>query len=151
MNSDFATIAVEYTKEILNKCGINAEVSSATQDDTITVQIETDDPGIIIGSRGRTITSLQTILSQMIHNARSEWIHVLVDVGDWRTRREEQLRDLAYDLAQEAIETGRQVQAPPLSSFERRIVHLALADHPEVVSESTGVGRDRRLIIRNKS
>ncbi len=151
MNTDTHTVIEKLTQDILHQCGIEATIQVSAEEEAIVVHIETQDAGILIGAHGRTILSLQALLSQMMHKQTGQWLHIIVDVGDWRARREEQLHELADDLAQEALETGSDIQAPPLSSFERRIIHMALSDSPDVVSESVGQGRDRRLVIRKRA
>ncbi len=89
-------------------------------------------------------------MSFLIHKSLGSWVKVMVNVGDYRQRREEQLKKLAMTLAMKVKFSGEAQTVPNLSPAERRIVHIALTDHPDVCSESEGEGRDRQLVIKPK-
>ena len=137
--------------EFLQKLSVNAPVTVVEDvENTFKVQIETEEGGLLIGYHGETLNSLQLLLGSMVYKQLGEWMHIVVHVGDYREKREESIKALALRVAQEVVETKLPVPMPYLSSFERRIVHLTLADHPDVVSESEGEGRDRRVVVKPK-
>jgi spoIIIJ-associated protein len=117
---------------------------------------ETDGPLLIdikvrgdalIGRRGETLSALQYITRLIIGRERAGRRRILLDVNGYKVRREEKLRGLAQRLAQQAIDTDRTVVLEPMPAFERRIVHLALRDHPEVTTQSIGEGDRRKVTI----
>lgn len=156
----------ETLEELLQKLDVKAEVKVEEKEGVFEVQMETEDTGVLIGYHGETLASLQLILSLMIYKARQRlssgegapaskktedsWLKILVNIGDWRQRREETLKQMALSAAEKVVSSGEAMALTELSSFERRTVHLALADHPQVTTESEGEGSDRRLIIKLK-
>lgn len=138
------------TEELLGLLKIEAEVKveEVAEDQTIKVSLETPDPGILIGFHGEAISALQLIIGMIAHKEFGDWQRVLVNVGDYLERREEVLRRMALSAAQKAKFSHEEVVLPSLSSAERRIIHMVLADHEDIISESQGEGRDRRLVIK---
>lgn len=139
------------TKDLIQKLGIEVTVGTSEKDDALQVTLESPEAGILIGHQGRNLEALQILIGQLVYKKTGEWTRVVVTVGDYRERQEKELRDLAIQSAERASNENTEIVLSDLSPGERRIVHMALADHPNVVSESTGEGRDRRLIIRPKT
>lgn len=137
--------------EILTQLEIEAQVSVEEEEENIVVTLETPDAGILIGHHGRNLEALQTVVSQMVFKQLGVWKRVLVSVGDYRQKREAQLKEMAQSAAQQVIETGAPVAFSDMTPSERRIVHMELSEHAEVVSESEGEGRHRKLIVKPRS
>lgn len=140
------------TEELLEQLLIKGtvEVAEDSQSQIFNIQIETEDSGYLIGFHGDTLAAFQLILSLMLFKKVGSWVKILVNVGDYRERRQEQLKRLALNLAQKVKFSGESQVVPDLSASERRMVHLALADHPDVFTESEGEGDERRLVIKLK-
>ncbi len=100
-------------------------------------------------ARGPLLDALQYLVNRMAGrlSERGEGLPVYVDAAGYRKRRQEELRETAHRLAEEVRRTGRSVSAGRLTPYERRLVHLAMADEPGVVTQSEGEGRDRRLRV----
>ncbi len=141
----------EVTEELLGKLGITAGVEVTKDEDVYKITLETEESGLLIGYHGETLSSLQVILGQLVFKRLGTWIRVVVEVGDYRAKREEQLRAMAESYAQQAVSSGTPVYLPYLPPIERRIVHMALADNPQVVSESEGEGRQRRVVVKPRT
>lgn len=139
-------------EELLSLMGIEGEVSSEedSENDAVRVQFETNSAGILIGHHGETIEAFQLLLGQIAHQRTGEWKRVLVNVGDWRERREETLRGLARQVAAKAKETREPQPIPDLTPAERRVVHMELSEDPEIETESEGEGRARLLVVKPK-
>jgi len=120
------------------------------QNGALICQIESPQAAALIGFHGETLQSLQLIASFLVHKVHGEWVKILVNVGDYREKREEQLHKLALSLAMKAKFSGEAQALPNLSSSERRYIHLILAENPDVYTESEGEGRDRLLMIKPK-
>ena len=114
---------------------------------SIGLNIEGDDLGILIGRRGQTMLSLQHILRLMMASTEQVRMPIVLDVEGYKERRCEGLRALALRLADQATDRKSSFAMEPMPAFERRIVHLALADHPDVITESTGTGEGRKVVI----
>ena len=120
------------------------------KDEAIWIQFQTGDSALLIGYHGETLSSLQLMISLIVSQALGSWQKIVVNVNNWREERDEQLKVLAANFAQRVKFSGKPQILPPLSSSERRVIHLYLSDYSDVESVSQGVGRDRRLLIKPK-
>jgi spoIIIJ-associated protein len=119
-----------------------------TEDDEVGAEIFGGDPGKIIGRNGRTLAALEYITNAVINRQEGSNIRVNVDVGGYKRRRDERLRDTAFKAADRVRKTGEPLELEPMSAAERRVVHMALADEIGVETESSGEGRARRVVVR---
>jgi spoIIIJ-associated protein len=103
--------------------------------------------GALIGRKGERLSALQHLVNLMLSKEMGTWTRVLVDVEDYRGRRERQLRELADRAATRVVETGRMLQLEPMSALERRWIHLSLRDHPGVATQSIGEEPNRRVVL----
>jgi spoIIIJ-associated protein len=103
--------------------------------------------GALIGRKGERLSALQHLVNLMLSKEMGTWTRVLVDVEDYRGRRERQLRELADRAAARVVETGRMLQLEPMSALERRWIHLSLRDHPGVATQSIGEEPNRRVVL----
>ena len=103
--------------------------------------------GALIGRKGERLSALQHLVNLMLSKQVGTWTRVLVDVEDYRGRRERQLRDLANRAATRVVETGKMLQLEPMPALERRWVHLTLRDHPNVATQSIGEEPNRRVVL----
>jgi spoIIIJ-associated protein len=146
------------TRELLTKMKLPARVSARygnpeeNGDTSILIDIYGDDLSILIGRRAETLNALQYILGLIVSKEAQRWVQVVVDVEGYRARREKQLRQLARRMADQAVRTGKRQVLEPMSSSERRIIHLELRDHPDVTSESVGEDPARKvtILLKNK-
>jgi spoIIIJ-associated protein len=146
---DAPDVAADLLEELLAKMGVDAEIE-IREEDPITLNVVGEDLGILIGRRGETLSAVQYILNQMLNHKTGEWLGVVVDAEDYRLRREDQLRGLARRMADRARYYRQAVTLEPMPAHERRIVHLALAEHAHVTTHSVGEGEDRRVVITPK-
>lgn len=125
--------------------GVDVDVDD---DGTVHVDVQGGDPGRLIGKGGRTLAALEFLTNAVVNKVEDDVpVRVSVDVGGYKKRRDERLRQVAQRAAARARKTGMAVELEPMSAAERRVVHVELADDPTVESESTGEGRDRRVVI----
>jgi len=103
--------------------------------------------GALIGRKGERLSALQHLVNLMLSRRMGGWTRVLVDVEDYRGRRERQLRDLATRAATRVVETGKMLQLEPMPALERRWVHIALRDNQDVVTQSIGEEPNRRVVV----
>lgn len=142
------TDAAAKLQTILDKMGVAGKATLASTD-PVTVEVKTEDPAELIGHRGEGIRALQHLLRLMLFKD-DEDSRAIVDIDGYRERQHAQLQDLAKRKAEEVEQTGRLAVLPPMSSYERRLVHVALADAPGIVTESLGEGQNRRVMIKKK-
>jgi len=117
------------------------------EEGTMTFEIDGPDAGLLIGRRGETLQSLQFIVRMVTNRQLGRKAHVVIDIEDYRERRVQMLRRLARRTAGRVGSSGREYSLEPMSPAERRIVHMSLAAHDEVRTESEGEGNQRRVVI----
>jgi len=156
-DSDITEVAKGILEELLVKLEVAASVVAETgpaaeegEAAPITLEIEGDDLGILIGRRGQTLASLQYIVRLIVGNRTQAWLPITVDVEGYKQRRYERLQALAWRLAEQVKTRGTPFTLEPMMAYERRIIHLALVDYPDVTTESIGEGESRRVVIRLK-
>lgn len=113
-------------------------------------EVDDADKGLLIGKHGDNLSALQFVMNVVLHKKLKGWERVVIDVEGYRVRRTEQLANLALRLAERVVESGEPQEMEPLPPAERRIVHLALQDNRDVYTESTGEGKERRVVIMLK-
>jgi spoIIIJ-associated protein len=118
---------------------------------SIGLNIEGEDLGILIGRRGQTMVSLQYIVRLIMAHKMQVQLPIVLDVEGYKQRRCEGLRLLATRLAEQVKNRKTPFTMEPMSAFERRIIHVTLADHPDVITESIGFGEARKVVITPKT
>jgi spoIIIJ-associated protein len=113
----------------------------------VSFDIRGDDLGILIGRRGTTLASLQYILRLIVGHQTRTWIPIVIDVEGYKQRRYGALQSLALRMAEQVKAKGSPFALEPMPPYERRIIHLTLADHPDVTTESIGEGDFRKVVI----
>lgn len=117
-------------------------------DSEIAADIYGGDAGRLIGKGGRTLSALEQITNAVINRSDGPSVRVNVDVGGYKRRRDDRLRDTAHKAADQVRTLGEPVELDPMSAAERRVVHMAVADEVDIISESAGEGRDRRVVLK---
>lgn len=150
---------VDYARETLQKLlsfmGIEATVSVRAPEtpgdgaglSRAVLDVQGADLGLLIGRRGSTLASLQYLTNVIVAHRFQNNAPFVVDIEGYRRRREEALRSLAFRMAERVRKSGRSVTLEPMPANERRIVHLALAKDPTVVTTSVGEGESRKVAI----
>jgi spoIIIJ-associated protein len=142
-------------EELLTRMEVPCRVSvrrgtgtaGASSGGPVILDIAGDDLGLLIGWRGETLRSLQTALNLMLGEEGVESRRVILDVERYRARREDQVRELAERLALRVKRTGEAYTLDPMHAYERRVIHMTLADDPGVTTESSGTEPARRVVI----
>ncbi|MCZ6538266.1 MAG: Jag N-terminal domain-containing protein [Chloroflexi bacterium] len=117
------------------------------EDGSLVFEIEGQDAGLLIGRRGETLQALQFLVRMITSRQLGRKAFVVIDIEDYRERRIQMLRRLARRTAGRVASSGREDSLEPMSPAERRIVHMSLAGHPDVRTESEGEGNQRRVVI----
>ncbi len=137
-----------FTEELLQIMGLRGRVKVSESDEQFEVAITGSQSGLLIGRRGRTLNDLQYLLNSILRRQFGEAAkRVLVDVESYRYRRERTLIRLAERTAQKVAATGREIAMETMNPQERRIIHLALQGHQEVLTHSRGDEPYRRVVI----
>lgn len=150
---DGAEAARMVLSETLRLMGITATVDvsrSSDPNEPVTLNIEGDDLGVLIGRRGQALSSLQYLVRLIVAEKLKKWVSINVDVDWYKKRHYESLKKLAFRLAEQVARRRRAVTMEPMPPDERRIIHITLADNPDVKTESTGEGEGRRVVIQTR-
>lgn len=150
---DLVEVCRKLAEKLLQLMGSKAKLEMAHDkaNEAIVVNLQTDEEtGLLIGHHGETLLAIQAALGMIMKQKVGEWVRVIVNVGDWREKQESHLKELAKEAAQRAKETGKSQPIYNLTPAQRRIVHLELALDPEILSESTGEGEERYLVVSLK-
>lgn len=110
--------------------------------------IKVANPASVIGFRGRTLASLQLLVSLAVKNKLNRFVRVLLDINDYRKEQKTRLEQMALKAVERVKAGEERVALPPMSSYERRICHLVVQDLEGISSESEGEGEDRRIVIK---
>ncbi len=137
-------------KDFFESLGVDAKISIVEDKEIISISLETQDTGIVIGHHGETLEALQLVLALILAKQTGEFKRVSLETGDYKKNREEWLERIALDAKDKALADNKEVYLSDLKAWERRVVHLLLQDDKEVVSESSGEGKDRVLVIKPK-
>ncbi|HXL78757.1 MAG TPA: RNA-binding cell elongation regulator Jag/EloR [Candidatus Eisenbacteria bacterium] len=142
-----ADVARSLVEGLLKHMGVRAQVTVRTGTDPITLDISGRDLGALIGWRGETLRALQSVTNVMVGKHLAEGERVIVDVERYRQRREHTVREIALRAARQVKMTGDAITLDAMQAFERRAIHLALQDDPDVGSSSIGEEPDRRVVV----
>ena len=145
-NGELADVAREVLETLLEGMGIEASLAQ-TDNDPVTFNIKGEDLGILIGRRGQTLASLQYLVRIIVSYKIQEWLPIVIDVDGYKERRYQALQDLAARMAEQVKTRKMPFSMEPMPAYERRIIHLTLADNPYVATQSVGVGDTRKVVI----
>lgn len=143
----------EYVERLLQLSSIEIISIEVTEDDEsvqIVLEIPETDAGPVIGHRGEALAALQRLVRIVFHDELNGK-RLILDINDYRDQRRQQLEEMAHRAAESVLQSGREYELPYLPSYERFIVHSVISEdeaYSELVSESYGEGRGRRLIVR---
>jgi len=136
-----------YLLEVVKQLGITADLDVDFGNRYATLNFDTVKQGLLIGKHGRTINALQDLAQVYMNHHGASHVNVVLDVDDYRERREETLERLAESTAREAIATGKQVFLDPMPSFERKLIHAELANNRHVTTFSEGRDPHRAVVV----
>lgn len=145
--ADVIKVAQGALELLLKLMGMTAEVQVSKDEIPVSLNIQGEDLGILIGRRGQTLACLQYIIRLIVASKLKAWLPITVDVADYRKRRHEALRSLALRLAERVKVSKHPMTLEPMPPDERRIIHLALANHADVTTQSAGEGEGRKVVI----
>jgi spoIIIJ-associated protein len=147
---DVVEVAKDVMETLIKLMRIDASVSvtqEASGELPVTLNIEGDDLGVLIGRRGQTLASLQYVIRLIVAEKLKAWVPINVDVAGYKKRRYESLQNLALRLAEQVKRNRRLITLEPMPADERRIIHLALTGNPDVTTQSMGEGEMRKVAI----
>ncbi|OLA34567.1 MAG: hypothetical protein BHW38_03390 [Firmicutes bacterium CAG:321_26_22] len=136
--------------EIISKMNTEANLEVRRRDNSISITIFSDNNAILIGKNGKNVSALQLLIRQMVNSNLKEPLSIIIDVGNYKEKRARNIEYLAKKLAREAYKTKTEITMDSMNSYERRLVHSALADDKYVYTESIGEEPNRKVVIKLK-
>jgi spoIIIJ-associated protein len=147
LEKDAVQVVTEIVDTLLGLLGVTGKVEVLSDEIPLALDITGDDLGILIGRRGQTLGCLEYITKLIVVGRLKAWLPLTVDVGGYKKRRRDSLQRLALYLAEQVQSRRRAITMEPMPADERRIVHLTLADNPDVTTQSIGEGESRKVVI----
>lgn len=142
--------ASDVLRQLLATMGFNAQVSVRSRQDPIMLAITGENLGVLIGRRGDNLAALQFMVNLILSKNRRQWPRIVVDVENYRARREESLKTLAERIAYRVQRNGRPFTLEAMPAGDRRVIHLTLRDRSDIETYSIGEGAARRVVIAPK-
>lgn len=146
---------IEIIKNFFNQVGFVVEVEGKAEEregeDILDINIKTVEAQALIGKQGLVLADIQLLLRKVIKKKTDKDFYLSLDIDNYKRNKEDYLRDVAQSVADEVSRTGREKELPFSSSFDRRIVHMELANRKDVITESVGEGEERKIIIKPKA
>lgn len=136
--------------EIISKMNTEANLEVRRRENSISITIFSDNNAILIGKNGKNVSALQLLIRQMVNSNLKEPLSIIIDVGNYKEKRARNIEYLAKKLAREAYKTKTEITMDSMNSYERRLVHSALADDKYVYTESIGEEPNRKVVIKLK-
>ena len=137
----------DFLRELFNKIDIPVEFRGYEEDDKIYIEIISDNAGVIIGKRGKTLEALQLLINVIVSKEYSRAKRIILDIENYRDKRRDTLKDLAIKVADKVKKTGKAQLLEPMNPFERRVIHMTLQNDPDVDTKSEGIGNLKKIKI----
>ena len=151
LKNDAEDITDEIIQKILSCLDLTGDVEKKQDGDVLRLNIIGGDMGILIGKKGQTLDALQFLLSLIYNKKKKDKAKIVLDIEGYRDRRERSLKDMAVKFAEKAKYDRKNITLEPMMPNERRIIHLALQNNPDVITFSQGEEPMRRVVISPKS
>ena len=148
--SDTAKKAAAFLAGLTDHMGVPVTIELQETEEQLRMQMAGENMSLLIGRRGETLDALQYLTSLNVNRGREDYLRMSIDTANYRAKREEALRKLAVRMAGRAKKSGRRVALEPMNPYERRILHSALQNDPDVTTHSEGEEPYRRVIITLK-
>ena len=141
-------IIKETISEVLKRMNFTGDISVEDEEESIIANIYTNEANFLIGQSGANLNALQYICRIITTKKIQEPIQFILDVNNYRKQRTESLKELAVKVAKQTVIERVAITLRPMSSYERRVIHLTLFNNPEIKTESVGEGVERRIVVK---
>lgn len=140
----------ELIKGIVTDMGLTVNMEVKKREDSLNITLYTDNNAVLIGKNARTLDALTTIIKQSLYKDLGESYKFVLDVGEYKQKREWNLEKMAKSIAREVAKTKVEAKLEPMNSYERRIIHNTLGQNKKVYTESVGEEPNRCVVIKPK-
>lgn len=139
-----------FLKDLVKEMKLDVSIKTFTGEKLVYIDVDGPDSGTIIGKRGITLDAIQYLTSLVVNKDESDYTRVVINAEGYREKREKTLEKLANRLADKAVKTGKSVRLEPMNPYERKVIHTALQQRPEVQTRSEGEEPYRKVVIEPK-
>ena len=150
VNVDPVMEAKQFLSDVCKQMDVEVNIESTIDGKYVYFQLNSDKTGLLIGKRGQTLNALQILTQVVLNRFSEEFMNVILNAENYREKREETLVLLANRLANKVIKEKKEISLEPMPSFERKIIHAALADNEKIKKYSVGTDPHRHLVISPK-
>ncbi|AWI14075.1 RNA-binding cell elongation regulator Jag/EloR [Caldifermentibacillus hisashii] len=150
VNVDPVMEAKQFLTDVCKQMDVEVNIESTIDGKYVYFQLNSDKTGLLIGKRGQTLNALQILTQVVLNRFSEEFMNVILNAENYREKREETLVLLANRLANKVIKEKKEISLEPMPSFERKIIHAALADNEKIKTYSVGTDPHRHLVISPK-
>jgi spoIIIJ-associated protein len=147
---EVATTAKDFVEGLLEAMGLEAEVRTTVESDNVFIDVTGEGLGILIGRRGQALEALQEVARTAVQRRLRARIRLLIDVEGYRARRRSSLADYARQIAERAKARGTEIELEPMTAYERKVVHDAVAEIEGATSFSEGEEPNRKVVVRGE-
>ena len=140
-------VAQEIVAGLLERMGVKAVVDGFLDEGNLHIEIKGDQEGILIGRHGRTLESLQTLISRMVNKRLAKPVRITLDIDDYLKRKADTLTRMAIRLGEKAKKGELPLTIGPFNAHDRRLIHLAFREDPSIRTESVGEGTLKKIAI----
>jgi len=149
MDQDKLDNIKDVIKMFFEKTGFDIEINILPlEENTIPVMIKTDDPKVLIGQNGQTLADIQHLLKAVLSHKIDTPFYIDLDINDYKKKKIEYIKESAREWANDVALNKTDKELPPMPSFERRVIHMELANRSDVQTEGVGQGPDRHIVIK---
>lgn len=139
-------------EEFFKKMTFDVEVkTSLQQENVVSIDLKAEEPQVLIGEKGQTLSEIQHLLKIILRKITEEPFFINLDINDYKKKKTEYLKEMARSVADEVALNKKEKQLFSMSAFERRVVHMEIADRQDIITESIGQEPDRRILIKSRS
>jgi len=135
-------------KTFFDKTGFKVEISVSLEQETLKIDLKSEEPQVLIGEQGKVLISIQKLLKAILNKSLEKIFYVDVDINDYKKKKIQYLKETAKKIGDEVALSRKEKALPPMPAYERRVIHLELADRKDITTQSIGKEPDRRLVIK---
>lgn len=147
---DVIDFVKDYLKQLITNMGLSANIEVKKRDEIVTYTIYADNNAILIGKNGKTLEAITILVKQIIHKEIGTYLNISIDIGEYKVQQQKRIESMAKRVAREVARSKIPAKLDPMNSYERRLIHTALADNPKVTTESEGEEPNRCVVIKPK-
>jgi len=144
---DLAKVKKE-TEKFFEEMGFEVEIKLSVENETLQLNLTSNEPQILIGEKGSILVQIQRLLKAILNRKIGKFFYIDLDINDYKKKKIQYLKEMAKEVADKVALTKEEKALSPMSAYERRVIHLELADRADVTTQSIGREPERRVVIK---